>query len=87
MFLLGLKAPEEMVTPALAHPSQGPCSLAEGKCSSVDLWHHLCLSKEMSAEAPGSPAQPAPICAGCSCVQLGVFAQPQLWCKNDFISF
>lgn len=55
MLLLGLNAPEEMVTPALAYPSQGPCSLAEGKCSSVDLWHHLCLSKEMPAEAPGSP--------------------------------
>lgn len=45
MFLLGLKAPEEMVTPALAHPSQGPCSLAEGKCSSVQFMASSLLIK------------------------------------------
>lgn len=58
MFLLGLKAPEEMVTPALAHPSQGPAHLQR---VSAHQWIYgiiLCLSKEMSAETPGS-ASPA----------------------------
>lgn len=45
MFLLGLKAPEEMVSPALAHPSQGSCSLAEGKCSSVGFMASSLLIK------------------------------------------
>lgn len=67
MFLLGLKAPEEMVTPALAHPSQGPCSLAEGKCSSVrfmassllikgDVCRGLSISLPSHAPIPCWPA-------------------------------
>lgn len=83
MFLLGLKAPEEMVTPALAHPSQGPCSLAEGKCLSVRFMASSLLIKGDVCRGPSISHS----LLACSCVQLCVFAQPELWDKSDFISF
>lgn len=64
MFLLGLKAPEEMVTPALAHPSQGPADLQRVSAHQwiygiIFAYQRRCLQRPLDL-----PAQPAPICAG-----------------------